>query len=200
MTPTTDPHLRADARRNRDRLLAAAHEAFQRHGVSASLDDVAKTAHVGIGTLYRHFPTRDDLIAALVTADLERVAALADELATHDDAEVLGRWLGELVDHTASYRGLAEAVLAAGGDPTTRFGGACERLHTAGARLVRREQQRGTVRTDVDPHDVLDLANAIAWATDNTTDALRRRRLLRINIDGLRATSGADPLADPASP
>lgn len=193
MTPATARHLRADARRNRDRLLAAAHDAFRRHGVSASLDDVAKAADVGVGTLYRHFPTRDDLIAALVTTDLERVAALADELATHDGADVLELWLGELIDHTATYRGLAEAVLAARREPTSTFSDPCERVHAAGAQLVRSEQQRGMVRADVDPNDVIDLANAIAWATDSATDTTRRQRLLRMTIVGLRARPAPSP-------
>lgn len=182
---TSDHHLRADARRNRDRLLAVAHAAFQRHGVSASLDDIARAANVGIGTLYRHFPTREDLIATLVADDLDRVAALADELAGAEAADVLERWLNELVDHTVSYRGLAEAVVAAAGD-ATRFGAACERLHAAGARLVHREQQRGTVRHDVQPDDVIDLANSIAWVTQTAPDPSRSRRLLRISVDGLR--------------
>jgi AcrR family transcriptional regulator len=185
MSPTSDRHLRADARRNRDRLLAAAHEAFRRDCVSTSLDEIARNAAVGIGTLYRHFPTREDLIAALVTADLERVAALADDLADDDADDALGRWLAELVAHTATYRGLAEVVLAATNDRTA-FGSACERVHTAGAALVQRAQQRGTVRADIEPRDVIDIANAIAWATECSTDLARRERLVRINVDGLR--------------
>jgi AcrR family transcriptional regulator len=190
MSSPSERHLRADARRNRDRLLAAAHQAFRRDGVSASLDDVARSAGVGIGTLYRHFPAREDLIAALVNTDLERVAALADDLATDAADDGLERWLAELVAHTATYRGLADAVLAATNDRTA-FGGACERVHVAGAALVRREQQRGTVRPDIEPGDVIDIANAIAWATEGARDLGRRRRLVRISVDGLR-TPGTD--------
>ena len=185
MSSPSDRQLRADARRNRDRLLAAAHDAFRRHGVSASLDDVARNAGVGIGTLYRHFPTREDLIAALVDTDLERVAALADDLARDDADDGLERWLVELVAHTATYRGLADAVLTATNDRTA-FGGACERVHAAGAALVRREQERGVVRPDIEPGDVIDIANAIAWATEDARDLGRRRRLVRISVDGLR--------------
>jgi AcrR family transcriptional regulator len=183
---TDDRPLRADARRNRERLLAAADHAFRRHGVNASLDDIARAAGVGIGTLYRHFPTRDDLILALVAADLDRVAALADEYADRTDA--LERWLDELVRHTIAYRGLAEAVVAATDSPTA-LGACCDRVHGAGARLVRREQQRGTLRSDADPDDVIDLANAIAWLTEGERSPRRRRRLLRLAIDGLRATA-----------
>jgi AcrR family transcriptional regulator len=179
-------NLRADARRNRDRLLSAAGEAFRRDGVAASLDEIARSAAVGIGTLYRHFPTRNDLVAALVQVDLERVAELADEFCADESSDVLARWIDELVRHTVVYRGLAETVAATTGDAST-FGRACECVHSAGGRLVRREQQRGNVRADVRPDDVIALANAIATVTQGDRDRRRRRRLIGLLIDGLRA-------------
>lgn len=181
-------HLRADARRNRDRLLTAAGAAFRRHGVAASLDDIARSAGVGIGTLYRHFPTRNDLVAALVQVDLERVSALADELGADESADVLARWIDELVRHTVMYRGLAETVAATTGD-TSAFGRACERVHSAGGRLVKREQHRGIVRADVRPDDVIGLANAIASVTEGDRDRRRRRRLIGLLIDGISAAN-----------
>ena len=155
-------------------------------------------ANVGIGTLYRHFPTRDDLIGTLVAADLERVAALADELAAEDSDDVLERWLGELVAHTVTFRGLAEAVVTATGGATA-FGAACQRVHSAGTRLVRREQQRGTMRNDVDADDAIDLANAIAWATQHDDDDRRRRRLVRVCVDGLGGAHRDDALTSSAT-
>jgi AcrR family transcriptional regulator len=182
-------HLRADARRNRDRLLSAAADAFRREGVATSLDEIARSAGVGIGTLYRHFPARHDLVAALVQVDLERVAELADELCADESPDVLVRWCDELIRHTVVYRGLAETVAATTGDAST-FGQACERVHSAGDRLVQRDQQRGIVRPDVRSRDVIDLANAIAWVTESDSDGARRKRLIGILINGLRTPEG----------
>ena len=185
-------NLRADARRNREGLLSAAGDAFRRDGVGASLDEIARAAGVGIGTLYRHFPTRNDLVAALVQVDLERVAQLADELRADESSDVLARWIDELVRHTVVYRGLAETVAATTGDASA-FGRACERVHAAGGRLVKREQERGIVRADVRPDDVISLANAIAAVTERDRDGRRRTRLIGLLIDGLRPRSGQSP-------
>lgn len=158
---------------------------MQRGGVAASLEDLARAARVGIGTLYRHFPARDDLVVELIETDLERVAALAAELAADDSPDVLFRWLVELVRHTVTYCGLAEAVVEASGGATA-FGSACQRVHRAGVALVRREQQRDIVRADIDAEDVIDLATAIAWVTEGDRDHRRRHRLIQVSIDGLR--------------
>jgi AcrR family transcriptional regulator len=181
-------NLRADARRNRDRLLSAADDAFRRDGVAASLDEIARSAGVGIGTLYRHFPTRNDLVAALVQVDLERVAELADELCADAASDVLASWIDELIRHTVVYRGLAEAVAATTGGAST-FGRACEHVHSAGGRLVQREQRRGIVRADVHPDDVISLANAIASVVEGDRDRRRRKRLIGLLIDGVRAVA-----------
>jgi AcrR family transcriptional regulator len=177
--------LRSDAQRNRDRLLAVAHEAFEVHGVDASLDDIARRAGVGIGTLYRHFPTRDALIETLISADIERLVALAGELVVDDAPDALERWLDALARHGITYRGLAESLVLATGADTT-LGDLCDRLHTAGETVVRHAQDRGSLRTDIDPADAVDLATAIAWVTERDPDDLRRGRLLRIAVDGLR--------------
>jgi AcrR family transcriptional regulator len=182
-SPSTEP-LRADARRNRQRLLDVAHEAFLETGVTASMDDIARRAGVGSGTLYRHFPTRDALILALVADDLERLAALADELRTRDPSNGLESWFAELVEHNRTYRGLAESIIASTGKPTP-LGAACDRLHSAGTALVRDAQGRGTVRTDITPRDAIDLAAAIAWTTQDDSDDRRCRLLLQVAMDGL---------------
>ena len=179
---------RADARRNRQRLLEFAHRAFLKDGVGASMDDIARRAGVGIGTLYRHFPSRDALILALVADDLERLAQLADALRTDDDPDGVEQWLAELVRHNVTYRGLAESIIAAAGRPTP-LGAACDRIHGAGTRLVRHGQELGTIRTDVDPGDTIELAAAIAWATQGDPDDRRRTALLRVVMDGLRRDS-----------
>jgi AcrR family transcriptional regulator len=177
--------LRTDAQRNRQRLLEIAHAAFEDHGVDASLDEIARRAGVGIGTLYRHFPNRGALIEALISSDIERLVTLADELLADDAPDGLERWLDALARHAVTYRGLAESLVVAAGDPTT-LGELCDRLHNAGASIVSRAQQLGALRTDVDPADAVDLATAIAWITERDPGELRRRRLLRMAVDGLR--------------
>jgi AcrR family transcriptional regulator len=157
-------------------------------GVMASMDDIARQAGVGIGTLYRHFPTRDDLILALVADDLERLAARADELRAGGDADAVERWLHELIRHNLTYRGLAESIA----DAVTRhtaLGTACERLHDAGAALVRQAQDDGTIRADIDPQVPIDLAGAVAWSTQLAPDERRRDALLQVTMDGLRASA-----------
>jgi AcrR family transcriptional regulator len=184
-TSSTEP-LRADARRNRQRLLAVAHEAFVENGVTASTDDIARRAGVGSGTLYRHFPTRDALILALVADDLERLATLADELRTANAPGAVHDWLAELVDHNRTYRGLAESIIAATGQPTP-LGAACDRIHAAGDALVSQAQRSGTIRADITPRDAIDLAAAVAWLTQDDPDSSRSRLLLHVATDGLRS-------------
>jgi AcrR family transcriptional regulator len=184
--------LRADARRNRRRLLEIAHEAFVENGVSASMDDIARRAGVGSGTLYRHFPTRDALILALVADDLERLTTLADELRASDAPDALERWLAELVEHNRTYRGLAESIIAATGQPTA-LGAACDRIHTAGQALVIQAQRIGTVRADVAPGDAIDLAAAVAWITQYDPDNRRSKLLLQVATDGLHTSSSRRP-------
>ena len=177
--------LRADARRNRERLLDVARDAFTEHGLDASLDDIARRAGVGIGTLYRHFPTRDALVEALVSDDADRLTQLADRLVAEDAADGLQQWLNALVRHAITFRGLAESLVGAAGSDTT-LGELCDRIHAAGAVVVRHAQRRGLVRRDIRPADAVDLAASIAWLTERDRRVTRRRRLLRIGIDGLR--------------
>ena len=121
---------------------------------------------------------------ALVADDLERLAALADELRTRDPSNGLESWFAELVEHNRTYRGLAESIIASTGKPTP-LGAACDRLHSAGTALVRDAQGRGTVRTDITPRDAIDLAAAVAWTTQDDSDDRRCRLLLQVAMDGL---------------
>jgi AcrR family transcriptional regulator len=177
--------LRTDAQRNRQRLLEVAHAAFEEHGVDASLDEIARRAGVGIGTLYRHFPTRDALIESLISVDIERLTTLADQLVADDAPDGVNRWLDALARHGITYRGLADSMVGAAGAGTS-LGGLCNRLHAAGAAVTRHAQSSGQLRTDLDPADPVDLATAIAWITERDPDDRRRRRLLEIALDGLR--------------
>ena len=152
------------------------------------MDEIARRAGVGVGTLYRHFPSRDDLILALVADDLERLATRADELRAGTDADAVELWLVELIRHNLTYRGLAESIADAVARHTA-LGAACVRLHDAGAALVRKQQDDGTIRSDIDPHVPIDLAAAVAWSTQDAGENGRRAALLQVTMDGLRAST-----------
>lgn len=185
MSTGTSRPLRADAARNRQLLLDAALEAFRQQGVAASLDDVARAAGVGPGTLYRHFPTRDHLVLAVIDDGLEAIAAFGRSLLDDPDpVDALMRWLAAFVEQGGTFRGLAGTLVAptAAGDDT-----ACRQSQLSGQALVRRAISAGLLRDDVDVGDVIDMAGAIAWVGEQPDrDAAQRERLLRILIDGLR--------------
>jgi AcrR family transcriptional regulator len=184
--------LRADARRNYDLLLAVAREAFAEHGTDASLRDVARRAGVGIGTLYRHFPTREALLEALLRNGFDvlrqRAEALAD--APSPDQALL-TWLSELATGSTTYRGLPESVMVALRDEGSQLHTACAAMRSAGARLLERAQRSGTVRADVSVNELLALAAGVAWASEQSTgqpDLVRR--LLSMTMYGLAGGRG----------
>jgi AcrR family transcriptional regulator len=187
--------VRADALRNRERLVEVAQEAFARHGVETSLEEIAREAGVGIGTLYRRFPVREDLIAAVLNERYRRLIAAADRLADEPSpAEALRAWLTELVDHMALYRGLSAAVKEAMHDTTTALGKTCSEMMTAGHRLMVRGQRAGEFRTDTTFLDVLSLCSGIVFAAERRAEKphdmgtpLDRHLLLDIVLKGIRA-------------
>jgi AcrR family transcriptional regulator len=169
--------MRADARRNREALLAAARDVFTERGLDAPLDDVAKRAGIGNATMYRHFPTRQDLIVAVyadeVAALCERAPALLTE---HDPVEALFAWLGEFVEHVASKRELAQSVTER---RSALFAEWHEAMRAAAAELL---AAAGVAVTAV---DVLTLATGIAA---QGTDAEQHKRLLTLTRHGIEAT------------
>ncbi|MDA0170495.1 TetR/AcrR family transcriptional regulator [Solirubrobacter taibaiensis] len=175
--------MRSDAARNREKLLTAAAEEFALRGSAASLEAIAKRAGVGIGTLYRHFPTRDELVAAAYEAEVEDLRATADVLlAEHPPDVALERWMDRFIDYTATKRGMAAALdadfkVAQSG----KVRGAVETLRAAGV-------DAGVLRADVDTDDVRGMLNAV-W---QVTDAERARRMLRVLMDGLRVVRSDD--------
>lgn len=183
--PGSPRPLRADAARNRTSLLDAARDAFSRHGVSASLDDVARAAGVGPGTLYRHFPTRDQLVLAVIDDGLRGLHSLGERLLSEPDSvAALRRWLDAYVEQGGMYEGMARTLVNPGG-PEGKD--ACAMSRAAGAALVARAASEGVIRADTDFDDVLDLAAAIAWVGEQPDrDSQQRTRLLQILIDGLR--------------
>jgi len=175
---------RADAARNRERILATALEMFASHGVGTSVEEIAKRADVGIGTLYRHFPTKDALVAAAVIDRFDAMAAHAETLSAAPDAgAALVTVLEQLVLHAASKKDFVDAL----GGPE-KFMRTVDvpkkRWRAAIAVLVTRAQEAGAVRRDVTPDDVIALARGISMTGG---DAPTRARHLAIVLAGLRA-------------
>lgn len=191
--------LRADAQRNYDLLVAAADAEFTSHGATASLDEIARRAGVGIGTLYRHFPTRDDLIARVIEGGtqsiVERGQARIDQ---PDPAAQLEAWITELVRYVTTYRGLT-APLASGyvTDANTQLNSGCAAISATGAALLARAQEAGQIRGDADVKEVILSAHAAAWIAEQTKDPGAAERLLGILFDGLRSVRPAAPPAQP---
>jgi AcrR family transcriptional regulator len=182
--------MRADARRNYDRLLAEARSAFAAHGTDASLEDVARRAGVGIGTLYRHFPNRHALLSAVFE---EAVSDLLDRshelLHAPEPCTALVTWLREIVTHAGEYRGLALALMSVTSDDTSELARCSEPIREAGNALLQRAQESGTVRPDVAITDLLQLTNAIALAAEESpADPQLADRLLTLTLRGLKPT------------
>ncbi|HVA90608.1 MAG TPA: TetR/AcrR family transcriptional regulator [Chloroflexota bacterium] len=187
--PSPPPRaMRADARRNEGLLLTAAAAAFAEHGSDASLDDIARRAGVGIGTLYRHFPTRQALAMAVYRDYVVALGAQARELlAFPSPEEALGIWLRAVAAYGATKRGLAEFLQASMREGESEMTWCKEEMHAAGSALLIRAQQAGTVRPDADISDLLRLAQGIAWASDTAPDGIDRTdRFFSIVMDGLR--------------
>lgn len=194
--------LRADAQRNYDLLLAAADAEFTEHGAAASLEDIARRAQVGIGTLYRHFPTRDDLIAAVLYASTDAIVARGRALLTvPGPAKQLATWIRELVGHVTTYRGLTGALANSYVTETgSQLCAGCEAMTAAGAALLSRAQTAGEIRSDANIREVILSAHAAAWIDEQTKDQGAADRLLGILFDGLRAPVARAPRRTRKSP
>lgn len=181
--------MRADAQRNRDRILDAAANAFTRDADDATLDAIAKEAGVGIGTLYRHFPTREALVDAAYRNELGRLCDAADDLlAAMSPDKALRAWMDRFVDYMTTKRGMGEALralIAAGGDPFAR---SWELMLAATATLLRAAVGSGAVRADVGAEDVLRAIGAVSIAPGDQAQA---GRLLDLIMDGLRYGAAA---------
>lgn len=177
--------MRADARRNHARLLAAAREAFTEHGYEASLDDIAKSAEVGPGTLYRHFPTREALLAAVYRDDVDALVAQAEDLAGRlTPEEALTQWLLLQLDYIKFKRGLGSALKTMLGNDSETLAWCRQTLHAGLGQLLDRAQEAGAIRPDVEAVHVLRLVHGVGLACESAPDMADR--LLRIVIDGLR--------------
>src|SRR5690348_11531899 len=147
---------RADAQQNRERILEVAKEAFTRHGANASLDDIAKEAGVGAGTLYRHFPTRDALLEAVYRTEVEKLAAAQQKFAeTMPPVEALRAWMLLFVDYIAAKQIIAPALNTFVGGPSKLYEGSRARIQEAIDALVKRAIKSGHIRKDLEPFDLL---------------------------------------------
>jgi AcrR family transcriptional regulator len=194
-TPLTEqpaaPPMRADARRSHERLLAAATAAFAEKGADAPLEDIARRAGVGIGTLYRHFPTRLDLQEAVFRTQVKAVCARGEELTSYPSAgEAFAGWLRVLASYLVTKRGLASALIAARGVDSDVISACSQTIRETAGRLLDRAQQAGAVRADLTATDVMMLVHGVVVATERTPD--QADRMLSLTLDGLRARDGED--------
>ncbi|NYE12196.1 TetR/AcrR family transcriptional regulator [Actinomadura citrea] len=183
--------MRADARRNYERLVTTARTAFTEHGTGASLDEIAKRAGVGSGTLYRHFPTRDALLHAVLRERIDGLLGHANALLAEPDPEAaLARWLRTYLAGASSPRGTCTVIIEVMGPEwaATGLGAAADAIRAALGRLLERAQRAGAVRAEIDPGDLLRLANAIGVASERTPDpGAYADRMLTLLFGGLRA-------------
>ena len=184
--------LRADAQRNYDKLVSAARDAFGERGAQASLDDIAKRAGVGPGTLYRHFPTRDDLIDAVMREWTTRVDADSEEIlrAGLPADETLTAWFERFVENVGIYNGAAAKLTAAMDDPASPIFGKCQVLAGANDKVIEHVASLGGLREGVDSREVMRLVSGAASVVDQAgMDSAQSRPMLRIIVDGILSDS-----------
>jgi AcrR family transcriptional regulator len=176
---------RADARRNYEKLLRAAGDAFENDGTAASLEDIARRAEVGIGTLYRHFPTRQALLEAVYIDEVEEMSAKATQLGDLDPWEALVSWLRQFVRYAATKRALADEMLNTIDAEAPVFVACRSAITSAGDMLLQRAQEAGEARKDTNFTDVGRMVSGIA--SIRTADPGQIDRILDMALDGLRA-------------
>jgi AcrR family transcriptional regulator len=186
--------LRADAQRNYDKLVAAAREVFAERGAEGSLDEIAKRAGVGPGTLYRHFPTRDDLIDALMRDWSARVLADSEAAVEADlpARETLERWFTDLIKHLTLHRGAAAKLSAAFDDPSSPIYRKCQMLADANEHVVSHLTETHALRDGVESRQVMRLVSGIATVADASGFSTEETApMLGIVIDGILRDSAA---------
>jgi AcrR family transcriptional regulator len=176
---------RADARRNYDKLLAAAREAFAEHGSAASLEDIARRAEVGIGTLYRNFPTRQALLEAVYVEEVEEMARSVADFAGLEPWDALVGWLRRFVRYAATKKVVMEELLNYIDQDSEVLQGCRTAIVGAGEPLLRRAQESGDVRPDASFLDVTRMVGGIAVIKNAEPDQIER--IFDIAVDGLRA-------------
>ncbi len=188
--PTASPapaRLRADARRNRDRLLETAAAAFSDKGVETSLEDIARNAGVGIGTLYRHFPTREHLVEAVYRRELQNLAEAADELSRNHPADIaLEQWMLRFVNYMATKRGMASSLKIIASSNSAMFSEGFGRIREAFERLLTAARDAGLIRKDIGEADLMHAMSSIYSIPDSPEWRDSANRLIRLLMDGMR--------------
>jgi AcrR family transcriptional regulator len=178
---------RSDAQRNRERILEVAREAFTRFGADASLDDIARQAGVGAGTLYRHFPTRDALIEAVYRSEVEKMAAAERKFTeTLPPIDALRAWMLLFVDHIAAKHIIAPALNSVAGGASKLYAGSRSMIQGTMTSLVQRAIRSGDLRKDIDPFDLLRALIGASYVTSGPDWQQSARRLVDILISGSR--------------
>jgi AcrR family transcriptional regulator len=178
---------RTDAQRNRERILEVAKEAFTRSGADTSLDDIAKQAEVGPGTLYRHFPTRDALLEAVYRIEVEKLAAAERELSQKlPPVEALRAWMFLFVDYIATKQIIAPALNTLVGGPSKVYEASRSQVQGAIDALVKRAIKSGDIRKDLDPFDLLRALIGVSNVASSPDWKQSARRLVDILITGSR--------------
>ncbi|WP_080465601.1 TetR/AcrR family transcriptional regulator [Burkholderia cenocepacia] len=186
--------MRADAQRNYDRLLEVAREVVAEHGADASLRDVARRAGVGLGTLYRHFPTRDALLEALLRASFDKLTTKAHTLeASSKSDEALVTWMREAIAVAHNLRGAVASMMAAIEDQNSALHASTVRMRTACSQLLVRAQAEGKARTDVNGADLFSLISALAWLNDQPSCAPRAGHLFEVIASSILPCRGKPP-------
>ena len=182
--------MRADARRNSERIVAVAKQVFVEDGLDAPLDEIVKRAGVGAGTLYRHFPTREALLEAVYRDEILALAELARRLLDELSPEqALARWLHAQLDFVFANRGLAMSLKAAMDHNGETFDYCRTMMRSAAGDLLTPLQEAGVIKADIEPVDVLRLAHAVSIASDQ--DGIERaRKLMDIMLTGLGLPTG----------
>ncbi|MFB9949511.1 TetR/AcrR family transcriptional regulator [Rhizobium puerariae] len=188
---TTQPkptRLRADARRNRDKLIEVAAAAFAEKGVETSLEDIARRAGVGIGTLYRHFPTREHLVEVVYRRELESLAAAATELASRHPPDVaLEEWTRRFVGYIATKRGMANSLRILMTSNSSLFAEGSGLIRGALEGLLKTAGEKGYIRTDIETTDLLHALSSIYSIPESPEWRERSHRLIGLLMDGLRS-------------
>ncbi|MFF1921749.1 TetR/AcrR family transcriptional regulator [Streptomyces sp. NPDC058221] len=187
MSGTGTRRPRADAQRNRERILAAADGAFREQGTGASLEGIARQAGVAVGTLYGHFPNRRALCAALLRERHTALFELGGELPERESPlPALEKWMGAVALHAAAYRGLAALLMESLDDQASELHEACGRMAAITEGLLTAAREAGMVRSEVTAADVHTLMNAAAWMREQVPEE-SAEHLLGLLINGLRS-------------
>ena len=178
--------MRADAERNHFQLLAVAAVVLKEHGVEASLREIARRAEVGLGTLYRHFPTREALLVPLLGASFNELLHEAIELEISTaPGSALRTWLRKLLELEDTYRGVSTLMIGALADPYSALHATCVPIREATTRLLRAAQAQGSARRDIDSSDLIAILGSLAWVRTQPALAPQTNRVVDIILHAI---------------